>query len=523
MGKEVYIEEINVKNLKNVSHFIMILNRRCAHVTGENRVGKTTIGQTFINRLKGESPVIITKIGETEGVSYMTMSDGGRFEWLYNSKGQDVLYYYAKDSLKPMGGSSLKSLLKLYFPNAFDMHKFLETTENRKRFKMMEQLLNIDLSIVHGEYNTAFEQRTLVKKELKDLEASCPEEPVFESDNTDKLVADATKLIADKVEEISNLEGGAILETRNKLNAIWTQNKSDNALLKSTYEIDCKKINDDWVLKNKKHLADIETINKKIRAVRNNKLLWTRLHEQIIETLNGTPFFMFYNSSEADEYLSEMKVIKEKPITSLPPAIMPDAPKYIVPEIPDSQELDVLNKQLAGLNSELVKLTDKLNEAKVANATELANKAHYNKELLAFSNHLHEIGELQLEVDKCELNVAEALAEIKKVVSQANLPDAFKIDLTSKKGDILFRETPDSEFLPITKDTLASSAIYISMFELQLAYIGKLRYIHFDVSFLDYKNKIKVYEKAKALGIQTVTESPASNESELELQFKIIE
>jgi len=91
------------------------------------------------------------------------------------------------------------------------------------------------------------------------------------------------------------------------------------------------------------------------------------------------------------------------------------------------------------------------------------------------------------------------------------------------KNDILFRTNPDAEYLPITNETLASSAIFIAAFKLQAAYITDFRVVHFDVSYLDYENRKKVLEFAEDNDIQLLTESPASTQKEMNLQCEIYE
>ena len=43
------------------------------------------------------------------------------------------------------------------------------------------------------------------------------------------------------------------------------------------------------------------------------------------------------------------------------------------------------------------------------------------------------------------------------------------------------------------------------------------------VSYLDYENRQKVLNEAIAMNIQLITESPAINEDQMELQYKITE
>ena len=77
--------------------------------------------------------------------------------------------------------------------------------------------------------------------------------------------------------------------------------------------------------------------------------------------------------------------------------------------------------------------------------------------------------------------------------------------------------------MPITNETLASSAIFIAAFKLQANYLEAFRVAHFDVSYLDYENREKVLKEAINMNIQLITESPAQDEKSSELQYKITE
>jgi hypothetical protein len=162
-------------------------------------------------------------------------------------------------------------------------------------------------------------------------------------------------------------------------------------------------------------------------------------------------------------------------------------------------------------------------QAKQSEVSELETKKRmYEIELKKYREFQSEINTQKDIVADCESKVSEIFEEIKSIIESANLPDDFSIDLTNK-NDILFRTHPTSEYLPITNETLASSAIFIAAFKLQANYLNEFRVAHFDVSYLDYENRKKVLDEAIKMNIQLITESPAYTESEKELQYVITE
>jgi hypothetical protein len=190
--------------------------------------------------------------------------------------------------------------------------------------------------------------------------------------------------------------------------------------------------------------------------------------------------------------------------------------------MPASDNLEKLKAELNEMELAMDLLYESLEEKRAKINDLNASKTVYDIQIKQWNDFQIQVESQTNLVQDLESKVAEILAEIKTIISGTKLPSEFSIDLTDK-NDILFKPSSDSEYLPITVETLASSAIFIAAFKLQANYLESFRVAHFDVSYLDYENRQAVLKEAINMNIQLITESPAMDENSMELQYKITE
>jgi hypothetical protein len=518
--ENVKIKKVDITNLKAVSSFTAFFDGKSAHVTGANGIGKSTVIRTLTDRLRGLKPSVVTKIGEKEGKTVMELTDGCRFEWSYNDQGKDELNYFTPASLKPVRREVFKHICGQYFPNQFDINKFLTTTEPAKRLKMISELINIDLTEIQARYKEAFEARRDAKRDLKILEAQIkpkPELPIVE--NSDNLEAEQNQ-IEDLKTKISEKKT-EIEQERSYLNELYLKNKAQNDRLQKEHDENYQKILDEWI----KSEDEIEDSIIKFNDEQNEK------NQIILESQSRLDFLVKnYQDTELGKFIDFFGIGKF--IDELPkPQILK---VYIQTPKPEPKQLDLGDPmpkadKLETLKSELYILEGLFEnanielEAKKAKLSDLnASKTIYDIQIKQYSDFKIQVESQANMVQDLEDEVAEILAEIKTIISGTKLPSEFSIDLTDK-NDILFKPSVDSEYLPITVETLASSAIFIAAFKLQANYLEAFRVAHFDVSYLDYENRQAVLKEAINMNIQLITESPAMDENSMELQYKLTE
>jgi energy-coupling factor transporter ATP-binding protein EcfA2 len=518
--ENVKIKKVDVNNLKAVSSFTAFFDGKSAHVTGANGIGKSTVIRTLTDRLRGLKPSIVTKIGEKEGKTVMELTDGCRFEWSYNDVGKDELNYFTPASLKPVRREFFKHICGQYFPNQFDINKFLTTTEPRKRLQMISELVNVDLTEIQARYKYAFDSRRDAKRDLKILESQIKPKPEFTAIESKEIldieqnnVAEIEAKIKSKKEQIET--------ERNSLNAKYLINKVANEKLENQHKEAYRIALDKWIENEDLIQDEIEKFNDEQKD-KSNFIIENQNHlDFMVKSYQDIGIGKFIDFVGIGKYIDELP----KP-EILNVYIQSSKPELTTLELPDpmpkSENLNAMKAELTELETSYQGAFNELEQKKTSLSELNSAKQVYEIQLKQWNDFKRQIDENQKEVDELEENVLYIFNEIKTMISKTKLPSEFSIDLTDK-NDILFRPNVESDFLPITNETLASSAIFIAAFKLQANYLESFRVAHFDVSYLDFENRQKVLKEAIAMDIQLITESPAMDENSLELQYKITE
>lgn len=517
--EEVKIRKIDVKNLKAVDSFIAIFDGKSAHVTGANGFGKSTIIRALTDRLRGLKPSIITKIGEKEGKTVMELTDGCRFEWEYNDQGKDSLNYFTPNNIKPVRRDVFKHICGQYFPNQFDINKFLTTTAPRERLNMISELVNVDLTQVQARYKNAFDIRKDAKKELKILESQIKPKP--ETQTFDGQNYDVEQKNVDEIEVKIKAQKALIEIERDELNSKYVENKQTNDLEETEHQKTYQKELDKWL--ESEDEREVMTLNFNDAQDNLTELIEeaTAILSNITSALVGTNFNGLFDFVTAKRIIADMPQPEElKTYESTP---KPEFKSLNLPDpMPSSFNLNEIKEDLTTLESTLTFVNESLETKKAELSALSASRQVYDLQLKQYQDFQKDVAKQAGNVQDYEKDVFEILEEIKAIISATKLPDEFSIDLT-EKNDILFKTSPDAEYLPITIETLASSAIFIAAFKLQANYLEAFRVAHFDVSYLDYENREKVLKEAINMNIQLITESPAHDEKSRELQYVITE
>lgn len=516
----VKIKKVTIENLKAISNFTALFDGKSAHVTGANGIGKSTLIRTLIDRLRGLKPSIITKIGEKEGKTVMELTDGCRFEWSYNDQGRDELNYFTPASLKPVKRDVFRHVCDQYFPNQFDINKFLTTTEPRKRLQMISELINVDLTEIQGRYKIAYDNRRDAKRDLKVLESQIRPKPEYvEVENSENLDIEQAK-ITDLRAKISNKKTEIEAE-RNRLNSIYLENKAKNEDIRKKHDSEYQEIIDKWIESERKIENEINEFNFD-QQKKSSKLIDSQdNYGYLIENFKDSEIGKFIDFEGISEFIKNLPLPEDSKIYIQSPKPKPKELNLSDP-MPSDFDLTRLKNDLEKLESDLENSINEL-ESKREKLNELSSsKQVFELQLKQWNEFQKQVEDQSNLVKSFENEVENILNEIRGIIANTKLPAEFSIDLTDK-NDILFKPTPESEYLPITVETLASSAIFIAAFKLQANYLESFRVAHFDVSYLDFDNRQKVLKEAINMNIQLITESPAMDENSLELQYKITE
>lgn len=517
--EEIKISKVDVKNLKAVSKFTAFFNGKSAHVTGLNGIGKSTVIRCLTDRLRGLKPSIITKIGEKEGKTIMELTDGCRFEWEYNEQGKDALNYFMPEQLRPVKRDVFKHICSLYFPNQFDINKFLTTTEPRKRLQMISELVDVDLTKIQIRYKEAFDIRKEAKRDLKTLEAQIKPEP--EKLDFEGLDCEAEQKNVDDLQVEIKSKKLEIESERKSLNDQYSKNKASNDVKERNNKETYLKNLDEWLGTEEVIESEINNFNSKQKDLKAAIEQHKQLLDEFFNQYEGSFLIDCFDLAQANDIITNMeqpKILKTYISTPKPELTELD----LIDPMPESSELDNRKIELSLLERNLLESNDLLNEKKDELSDLSSSKKVYDLQLNQWQVYKKAVQTNKDYVQECENKVAKILEKIKEIISATKLPSEFSIDLTDK-NDILFKPNTGIEYFPITNETLADSAIYIAAFKLQINYLEVFRVAHFDVSYLDYRNRKIVLKEAINMNIQLISESASLDKKKDMLQYKITE
>ena len=180
------------------------------------------------------------------------------------------------------------------------------------------------------------------------------------------------------------------------------------------------------------------------------------------------------------------------------------------------EELASVNHKLGQLDEQLstpelqpkkpeyvIDLTDKLHIQKLKNARIEEN----NKTRIA----LEELAKLKDIAHAKDMAVKDIVEEKDKLIRAANMPEGFGFT----EDGITYKD------LPLTREQLSSSAIYIAALKLASINVGNVRMLHFDASFLDKNSLKEVLAWAETEQLQILIERPDFEGADI--RYEIIE
>lgn len=160
------VKKITVSNLKAVSALSADFNGCTAIITGGNNKGKSSFLRSLPDRLRGIKPDVVLKHGEKEGSAEWELTTGEKLVWAFDGKKEKLTYV----SERNIAGALTKEISSRYFPNVFDVDKFLSDTPAKQK-ATLQKLTGIDFTEIDTEFKEAYENRTYRNKQLADAKA----------------------------------------------------------------------------------------------------------------------------------------------------------------------------------------------------------------------------------------------------------------------------------------------------------------------------------------------------------------
>lgn len=319
------VKSIKVKNFKSISEQEIDFKGCSAIVTAGNNKGKTSFLRGLIDRVQNEKPEQIIKQGEKDGFSIMELTDGSRFEWIFNEK-KEVLNFITKDGFKvdATKGSALKDIQTKFFPSKFDIDLFLNSTP-KKQVEILQKLVGIDFTKIDADYQQAYALRTEANRDYERLKAMKLSKPEL----VEKIDIEVLK---EKKQEIENLIDFEITNIRVKN----------------------KKLRENWELENEKRRKEIEINNSErsqqllLKDKANSELIFATKSEFLIEFTDFEKFERYVDCIKIKDKLTFEKTIE---------------PDYLSETI-DKSELLEIEKEIEAANEQNTKYAVYLEQQK---------------------------------------------------------------------------------------------------------------------------------------------------------------
>lgn len=208
------IQTIKISNFKSITDIEANFNGCTAIVTGGNNKGKTSFLKGLVDRIRFVRPEVMVKKGEKEGRGELLLDSGERFLWEFDTSGKDKLTYITEQGRK----SVTKDLGAQFFPPVFDIDKFLQSSP-KEQVKQLQAIVGLDFTQIDERYRKAYDARTERNREAEIYHVKL--EKMMKVDRVEPV--DLTDLKAKKETE------------KNRLNAIYLENKSANQKLRDGY------------------------------------------------------------------------------------------------------------------------------------------------------------------------------------------------------------------------------------------------------------------------------------------------
>jgi len=208
------IQTIKISNFKAITDLEANFNGCTAIITGGNNKGKTSFLKGIVDRIRFVRPDVMVKKGEQEGRGELVLDSGEKFLWEFDNAGKDKLTYITNQGRK----SVTKDLGHQFFPPVFDIDKFLQSSP-KEQVKQLQAIVGVDFTSIDQRYQKAYDIRTERNREAEIYRVKL--DKMMKAEKVEEI--DVTKLKAAKEEE------------KNKLNALYLENKKANDVKRKEY------------------------------------------------------------------------------------------------------------------------------------------------------------------------------------------------------------------------------------------------------------------------------------------------
>jgi hypothetical protein len=346
------IKTIHITNFKVISDLEMNFNGCSCIVTGANNSGKTSFLKGMVDRIRFIRPEVMVKQGEKEGRGELILDTGEKFLWEFDNDSRDKLTYITTEGRK----SVTKELGALFFPNLFDIDKFLQSSP-KDQAKQLQKIIGLDFTDIDDRYKKAYDTRTERNREAEIYRVKL-----------EKMM---------KVEYVKAVDTTSLKSQKEAAQNLFTQLYQENKLVNEG--------------KRKGWEHEKSVVDKNVRGHNDEQTELTKTIDKLIDA-HSILVATGYSGNEVDQFINGIKG-KQKP-KKVADELYPKEPEYIE-EMPSRVELDRIEKQLlsaAEINAAAQKYKEYMD---YKNETESAKSVAAEAEELVQSIEAERLGMIQ--------------------------------------------------------------------------------------------------------------------------------
>lgn len=304
-----------------------------------------------------------------------------------------------------------------------------------------------------------------------------------------KIVANLVGLDFDKIDSDHKLAYSARTDSNRELDLI-IKNRVDEPEKVEKPDIDSLKenkleIEDANLLLKSKWNSKNEATKKEVDKFNNEQDARQEKHDSVSQQLKELTLFKesvfakFIDFNKCNEFLSNITEPKVKRV-------------FTQFNEPDYKSTDEITEKIEKANYKLAKFES------------------YEKDLTLYNEWVKKGKQARQNVDKLNKKLDKIKSDKAKMINSASIPEEFQFT----EDGILYKG------LPLDTNQISSSAKYIAALKLGAMFIGEIKSMHFDASFMDKNSIGKVQKWADENDFQLLIERPDYDGGEI--KYKII-
>ncbi len=293
----------------------------------------------------------------------------------------------------------------------------------------------------------------------------------------------------EQLKQVQRLVGIDLTELDLEYKKIYEQRTDANKEMKRIIALDTKlpeEVSEPNIQVLKEQKSELETKNS---ALKSDWKTNNEAHQKEITDFNTNVQSAIDAKKEYSDAQTELEKHKGKAIGNF---IDFKALEKAINSLPEIKEMKVITTLVEPKYHSFVEIDQKIETA----FGEKSKFDNYEKDLKSYNKWVKSGKDQRVRIDSLNEKLSKIKAEKVEVIKNSNLPEDFEIN----DEGLLYKG------LPLDHNQISSSAKYICALKLGVLFLGEIKSIHFDCSFLDKNSLQEVQDWAKTQDLQLLIE-----------------